>query len=226
LRKLDKEKALETLSEIERLTSMPGKDGGAIAIGLPGLDAQAFDLAIKIARRKGGLTLLVEKYSASRSQIVVGVLALMLTERAKRKKPTEAYLLFEFIEKLQRRDHSSVLVTVLTAIKYQIGLAKAWRHTKIPESVYPFLQHCLAFTGARANWIHRSLSDDVQLSAIDLLRTMCEADIYNLNFDDSQRNWIENKVKEVVSANSEKDWFQQGASYFFDCVVQQPSPSD
>lgn len=101
MRKLDKEKALETLSEIERLTSMPGKDGGAIAIGLPGIDGQASDLMVKIARRKEGLRLLVERYSASRSVIVVGALTHVLIGRAKSTTATDAYLLFEFIEKLQ-----------------------------------------------------------------------------------------------------------------------------
>ncbi len=221
MRKIDKVKALETLNKIKELTSTPGKDGGAIDIGLPGIDGQASDLMVKVARRKEGLRLLVERYSASRSVIVVGALTHVLVERAKSTIAKDAYLLFDFIEKLQRRDNSSVLVTVLTAVTYQIGLAKAWRQTKMPESVYPFLQHCLAFTGARANWIHRSLSDNVQLSAIDLLRVICEVDIYKLHFDDSQRNWIENKVREVVSANPDRERFQQGASYFFDCAVRE-----
>ena len=80
---------------------MPGKDDGAFAIGLPGIDGQALDLAVKIARRKGGLRLLVERYGASRSVIVVGTLALMLADRAQSTKVKDAHLLFELIEKLQ-----------------------------------------------------------------------------------------------------------------------------
>ena len=96
----------------------------------------------------------------------------------------------------------------------------------MPESIYPFLQHCLAFTGAQANWIDRTLSDDVQLGAIDLLRTMCEENIYDLNIDDAQRSWIEDKVREVVAANAGNEMFQSDASYFFDCLVQRFPSSD
>jgi hypothetical protein len=218
LRKLDKERSIKTLDKIEALTSIPGRDSNAYDIGLPGIDGLTLDLMVKVARRKGGVKLLVERYAASRSQIVVGAISGVLTRRAESVKLKDAYLLFEFIEKLQRKNHSSVLVTILTAVKFQIGLAKVWQYTRMPNSFYPFLQHCLNFTGVQANEIPRTLSDEVQLSAIDVLETMCKAKIYNLNFDESQRQWIENKVREITIVNSDNEMFQKDASYFFDCV--------
>lgn len=220
--KLDQEKALETLDKIEGLTSQPGKDGTAIEIGLPGIDGEALDLMVKIARQKGGVKLLVERYAASRSQIIIGPLILILTNRAERTKLKNAYLLFEVIEKLQRKDKWGNLVTALTAIKFQIGLAKVWQHTRLPNSFYPFLQYCLDFSGAQANGVPRTLSDDVQLSAIDVLRTMCEMKIYILNFDESQRQWIEGKVREITDANASNKVFPRDASSFFDCVDKLP----
>lgn len=221
MRKLDKEKALETLDKIEALTSIPGRNGNAYDIGLPGIDGLALDLMVKIARRKGGVKLLIDKYAASRSQIIINAVIGVLVHRAERTKLKDAYLLFEFIEKLQRKDHSSLLVTILTAIKFQIGLVKVWQHTPMPNSFYPFLQHCLEFTGARAYGIPHTLSNEVQVSVIDILWTMCRMEIYNLNFDKSQRKWIEDKVRELVIANSDNETFQRNTAYFFDCINKQ-----
>jgi hypothetical protein len=218
VRRLDREKALETLDEIEALTSTPGRDSDAIAIGMPGIDGKALDLMVKVARLKGGLKLLVERYSASRSVIVVGALIGVLVRRAESTKLKDAYLLFDFIENLQRKDNSSILVTTLTAIQHQIGLAGVWQHTRMPESFYPFLQHCLDFTGARANWIHRGLSDQVQMAAIDLLFDMCKVKIFDLNFNKEQCKWIEDKVREIASLSTDNAIFQTHVSNFFNCL--------
>jgi hypothetical protein len=218
VRRLDREKAIDTLEQIESLTSMPGKDGGAIAIGMPGIDGKSLDLMVKVARAKGGLELIVERYSASRSTIIAGALGLVLTEKSKSTNLKTAYLLFKFIEKLQRKDNSGILGATLTAIKFQILLARVWQHTQLPESLYPFLQHCLDFTGERANWMHRGLSDWVQLDAIDVLRAMCEVKLFDFNFDEQQRKWIEDKVKEIASLNAENATFQTHASNFFNCL--------
>ena len=218
MRRVDREKALETLDEIERLTSLPGKDGHAIEIGIPGIDGNALDLMVKVARLKGGLKLLVEKYSASQSVIIVSGLVLILVRRAESTNLKNAYLLFEFIENLQRKDNSSILVTTLTAIRHQIGIAKVWHHTRMPESLYPFLQHCLDFTGAKANWIHRGLSDDVQMGAVDVLRTMCEVKTFDFNFSQEQRRWIEAKVGEIGNQNTNHPIFQTSVSDFLNCL--------
>ena len=185
---------------------------------MPGIDGKALDLVVKVARLKGGLKSLIERYGASRSVIIVGALALVLVRRAESTKLKDAYLLFDFIEKLQRKDNPSIMVTTLTAIRHQIGLAGVWQHTRMPESLYPFLQHCLDFIGAEANRIHRGLSDQVQMGAIDVLRMMCEAEIFNFNFDEGQRRWIKDKVKEIADLNAGSAMFQSCASSFFNCL--------
>lgn len=214
LRRLDKEKALERLDEIEALTSIPGMDRDAIDMRPPGIDGEALDLMVKVAQRKGGVKLLVEKYAASRSRIIVRALGGILLQRAKSTKLKDAYLLFEFIEKLQRKDVPGIL-GITTAIKFQIDLAGLWRHTPMPESLYSFLQHCLEFTSPKAKWKHRGLSDWVELGAVDLLWVMCEHKIYDLNFDEEQRKWLEDKVREIADSNPDNESFQRNASIFF-----------
>jgi hypothetical protein len=218
LRRSYREKALETLDQIERVTSIPGKDGGAIEIGIPGIDGKALDLMVKAARGKDSLKLLVERYGASRSVIIVGAILLVLVKKAESTNLKNAYLLFQFIENLQRKDNSSILVTTLTAIQHQIGLARVWQRTRMPESIYPFLQYCLDFTGTRASWMPRELSDEVQLGAIDVLRAMCEVRILNLNFDHAQHSWLEHKAKEIASLNAENATFQTQVSNLLNCL--------
>ncbi|HEX8070940.1 MAG TPA: hypothetical protein VF546_13375 [Pyrinomonadaceae bacterium] len=218
MRRAEKEKALATLDEIERLTSVPGRDGGAVEIGLPGIDGRALDLMVKVARGKDSLKLLVERYSASRSVVIVGALLFVLLKRAESTTHKDAYLLFDFIENLQRKDNPGVLVTTLTAIGHQIGLAQVWQRTRMPESLYPFLQHCLDFAGVKANWIHRGLSDAVQLGAIDILLDMCRAKIFALNFAPEQRRWLESKAKEIADLNTDHAEFQARAASFLNCL--------
>jgi hypothetical protein len=218
LRRVDREKALETLDHIEAVTSVAGKDGAAAEIGMPGVDGEALELVVNVARHKGGLKSLIERYGSSRSVIIVGALALVLVRRAERTKLKDAYLLFDLIEKLRRKDNPNILVTILTAIRHQIGLARVWQHTRTPESLYTFLQHCLAFPGVRANPKHRGLSDQVQAGAIDVLRIMCEAGIYDLNFDGGQRGWVEDKVKEIAKLNTRNAIFQTCTSSFLNCL--------
>lgn len=221
MRKQDQEKIFATLDKIEELTSVPDRNGGAIEIGLPGIDGEAFDLMVKIARERGGVKLLVEKYAASLSQIIVGALLLVLTDRAKRRRLKNAHLLFDFIGKLQLKDRWGILVTTLTAIKFQIGLAKVWHRDPMPDSCYPFVQYCLHFTNAQADSKSSSLSDEVQLNVIDVLWTMCKERIYNLNFDEAQRRWLEDKVREIQGANSGNEMLQKDVLYFFDCIDKQ-----
>lgn len=215
MRKQDKEKISERLDEIEALTSMPDKDGYAIEIGLPGIDGEVLDLMAKAAKRNGGAKLLVEKYAASRSVIIVSALCGVLGQYTKRTKLKDAYLIFEYIEMLERKDSPGILGGILSAIKEQIRLTRIWQKTKMPDNFYPFLQHCLEFTSRKAKWKHHGLSDWVEIGAVDLLWTMCEAGIYNFNFDEKQRGWIENKIREIAAANLDNETFQLNTSIYF-----------
>lgn len=221
MRRIDKEKILERLDEIEALTSIPGRDGNAYDIGLPGIDSEARNLMLKAARDKGSVKQLLEKYSGSRSVIIENALGSVLGRCTKRTKLKDAYLLFENIEKLQRKDIPAILGGTLSSIKVQIWRAKVWQQTPMPKILYPFLQHCLEFTSEKATWTHRGLADWVELGALDLLWTMCEHKIYNLNFNESQRKWIEDKIKEIAEANPDNKTFQRNTLYFFDCLNKQ-----
>ena len=221
MRRLNKEKIIERLDEIEAFTSMPGKDGDAIGMGLPGIDGEALDLMVKVARRKDGVKLLVERYAASRSVIIVGALGFILTERAKTTKLKDAYLLFEAIEKLNRGDNLRVLGMPLTALKFQIGIAEVWQQMPMPKSLYPYLQDCLEISGELVTLTDRGLSAGIQLDAIDVLLLMCEKRIYNLNFDEEQRKWLENKIRKIADDNPGSQSFQRDTSYFFDCLNKQ-----
>ncbi len=200
---------------------MPGRNGGAIDIGLPDIDGEALDLMVKVARRKGGVKMLVEKYAASRSVIVVGALGFILTEKSKTTNLKNASLLFDAIEKLRKEENFKILGMPLTALKFQIGIAKVWQYTRMPESLYSFLRDCLEPSGKQISIIDQQSFDEIQLDAIDILRLMCEIKIYELNFDNEQRKWLENKMKKIVEANSDNETFQRNISYFFDCINNQ-----
>lgn len=216
--KISEEKALETLDKIEALASTSGTDGNVISTGMPDVDVSALELMIKVARRKGGVELLVKKYAASHSRDVIGALVLILVQRAEKTKPKDAHLLFEFIKKLQLKNDLGILVTTLTSVQNQIGLAKVWQNAKMPENLYQFLQHCLEFKEEQATRGDRKLANQVQLSVVGLLLLMCNVQNYDLNFNESQRKSLEDKIKEITTINSEDEILRADASYFFQCL--------
>lgn len=97
---MNKSEALRRLNEIEQVDPDPTLDVGAL---------EAMEL---VADNTEGLHLLVHRYSRSSSANIAGYLALLLSLKSSSITPESAPLVFEFADKLKRKDHDAALMKI------------------------------------------------------------------------------------------------------------------
>jgi hypothetical protein len=170
--------AITRLDEIEQLDPDPTFDVGAL------------EIMEMLAERPEGLRLLVERYSSSPSANIAGCLALVLGKKSTQGTPETAPLVFEFAAKLKRNDHDGALMSSLNAMQNQIGFGAGWGDTLgAPSSLFPFLKHCLNFSGKRRVLVH--------FAAIELLTTICWGHLLTTVFSELEIQWILKRIDEL-----------------------------
>jgi hypothetical protein len=177
----------------------------------PSFDAGAFDLMSELAQTVDGLRLLVERYSGSPSANIAGSLALLLAEIADKSTTETAPLIFEFVARLRRSDHAGALGCSLTAMRNQIGFGAGWGDTpRPPASLFPFLKHCLNYSGRAPVF--------VQSGAVDVITGICWCGLLNSAFKSDELKWILERINQL--SETDNDFLRDYIVEFEQCLSE------
>lgn len=122
---------------------------------------EILDLCERLAQTDAGMLALVDAFSASASAVVTRALSFVLAQRAWQVTAANAGIVYRHVELLAQRDDATTLANTLTAIQRQCIAGQPWPPGRVPASLLPFFEHCVA-QGA-------SVRDDVE-RVLDCLR--------------------------------------------------------
>lgn len=175
--------ALQRLDEIQELDPDPTIDIGALRI------------MEELAGTPSGLHLLVVRYGSSPSAHIAGFLALVLAKQADHSTPETASEIFDFVGRLNRKDYDGALVSSLTAMQKQIGFGASWGNSPHPpSSLFPFLKHCLSYTGQHHHF--------VQWGAVELITVICCRYALSTVFEIEEIKWMRERIDELDSTDN------------------------
>jgi hypothetical protein len=180
---MDQTEAIRRLDEIEELDPDPAVDVGTLEI----MEA--------VGEKPEGLRLLVERYSASPSANIAVYLALVFGKKSSSSTLETAPLVFEFADRLRRKDQDAALGSILSAMQNQIGFGPGWGNTpRPPASLFPFVRDCLNFSAKRSSLVH--------FGAIELITTICCGNLLTTVFSDLEMQWIQKRIDELASTDA------------------------